>query len=235
MDTRNLPPPAQVLPCTWCSPPQPSTALHAQEPRDPDVTLGNVLTQMPAGGGWGEVVVVAVARLPGMGAGGSASPLSEGRRDLESRAGEKSSGEPCPEPGTGPPGSLGFCKNHHGWFLAALPLLRPREDSSGPLKRRHGWQSCPIPYGGTCLGRAGGGQGHRRGGPAVVTGAACRRRQRQALLSAWPGSPLGCQPTTAASRLEESRRVLSFLGSLFVFHPEILLVEHERSQLFGIQ
>lgn len=55
---------------------QPSTALHAQEPRDPDVTPDNVLTQMPAGGGWGEVVVVAVAHLPGMGAGGSASPLS---------------------------------------------------------------------------------------------------------------------------------------------------------------
>lgn len=69
----------------------------------------------------------------------------------------------------------------------------------------------------------------------MVTGAAYRHRQRQALLSAWPGSPLGGQPTTAASRLEEPRGLLSFLGSLFVFHPEILLVEHERSQLFGIQ
>lgn len=46
-----------------------AAAPHAQ-PRDPDVTLGNVLTQMPAGE-WG-----AVAPPPGVGAGGSASPLS---------------------------------------------------------------------------------------------------------------------------------------------------------------
>lgn len=47
-----------------------TAAPHAQEPGDPDVTLGNVLTQMPAGG-WG-----AVAPPPGVGVGGSASPLS---------------------------------------------------------------------------------------------------------------------------------------------------------------
>lgn len=54
-----------------------AAALYAWEPRDPDVTLGNVLTQMPAGG-WG-----AVAPLPGVGAGGSASPLSGEDKALE--------------------------------------------------------------------------------------------------------------------------------------------------------
>lgn len=83
--------------------------------------------------------------------------------------------------------------------------------------------------------QAGGGQGHERGMPEAVTGAACRRRERLALLAAWPSSSLGGQPTSLAGRQEESWRILSFLSSLFVFHPEILLVEHERSEPFGIQ
>lgn len=84
---------------------------------------------------------------------------------------------------------------------------------------------------------AGAGQGHGRGMLEAVTGAACRRRERRALLAAWPGSPLGGRPTSSASlsRQEELWRVLSFLSSLFVFPPEILLVEHERSEPFGIQ
>lgn len=84
---------------------------------------------------------------------------------------------------------------------------------------------------------AGAGQGHGRGMLEAVTGAACRRRERRALLAAWPGSPLGGQPTSSASlsQQEELWRVLSFLSSLFVFPPEILLVEHERSEPFGIQ
>lgn len=72
---------------------------------------------------------------------------------------------------------------------------------------------------------------------------ACRRHRRELPEGAGEAGPprclarlfLGGQPTSLAGQREESRRILSFLSSLFVFHPEILLVEHERSEPFGIQ
>lgn len=74
--------PRLCLPLPRCCPVL-AAALYAREPRDPDVTHGNVLTQMPAGGRG------AVAPLLGVGAGGSANPLS-GRRGL----GAEGAGEP---------------------------------------------------------------------------------------------------------------------------------------------
>lgn len=45
--------------------------------------------------------------------------------------------------------------------------------------------------------------------------------------------PVGTAKAVGEGR--DQRRVLSFLSSLFVFYGQILLVEHERSEPFGIQ
>lgn len=104
-------------------------------------------------------MVLAVARLPGMGAGGSASPLSERRQGLKSRAGEKSSEEPCPEPGTGPPGSLGFYKNQAWLVLGCLAFAGAQGQLRALENKAQGGSPVPSPMDALALGGAEEGRG----------------------------------------------------------------------------
>lgn len=196
--------------CLPCSEVLPCThcSPHTREPRDTDVLLGNVLTQKPAGGPGG---CGSFARRGG----GEALPASGKMRPWKLSTEGELWRSRVHSPGTGPQGSFGFCENEHGLFLAALPLTGPREDSSVRSKRREQRVAAlcqPVPALALALARLETGCPH------------CRHHSGGQLTS-------GASPACGRNR----GRGLSFLCSLFVFHLQILLVEHERSESFGIQ